>query len=72
VFGQHAVDEILIDVDPERVRKDPSDARTAEARLRDFSSAIARMSASFGPFWPGFLVVGAGENSLRYLRRTKA
>jgi hypothetical protein len=40
--------------------------------LRDFSSTMAWMSASSGPFGPGFLGHGVDENSRRYLRRTKA
>src|ERR1041385_482637 len=38
--------------------------------LRDLSSMMARMSASSGPFGPGFLTPGVDENSRRYLRRT--
>jgi hypothetical protein len=34
--------------------------------------AIAWMSASFGPFGPGFFGHGRDENSWRYLRRTNA
>ena len=40
--------------------------------LRDLSSTMARMSASSGPFGPGFFGHGVDENSRRYLRRTKA
>ena len=40
--------------------------------LRDLSSTMAWMSASSGPFGPGFLEHGVDENSRRYLRRTRA
>jgi len=40
--------------------------------LRDLSSTMAWMSASPGPFGPGFLRHGLDENSRRYLRRTNA
>ena len=39
--------------------------------LRDLSSTMAWMSASLGPFGPGFLGHGRDENRRRYLRRTK-
>ena len=40
--------------------------------LRDFSSTMARMSASSGPFGPGLLGHGVDENRRRYFRRTIA
>ena len=40
--------------------------------LRDLSSTMARMSASSGPFGPGFFGRCFAENSSRYLRRTNA
>ncbi len=40
--------------------------------LRDFSSTVAWISASSGPFGPGFFGHGVDENSRRYLRPTKA
>ena len=40
--------------------------------LRDLSSTMARMSASLGPFGPGFFGHGLDENSQRYLRFTNA
>src|SRR5216684_5203334 len=40
--------------------------------LRDLSSTMAWISASFGPFGPGFLGHGLDENSRRYLQRTNA
>jgi hypothetical protein len=39
---------------------------------RDLSSTMAWMSASLGPFGPGFFGQGFDENSRRYLRRTNA
>ena len=40
--------------------------------LRDLSSTMAWMSASLGPFGPGFFGHWLDENSRRYLRRTNA
>jgi hypothetical protein len=40
--------------------------------LRDLSSTMAWMSASLGPFGPGFLGHGLDESSRWYLRRTNA
>jgi len=40
--------------------------------LRDVSSTMAWMSASLGPFGPGFFGHWLDENSRRYLRRTNA
>jgi len=40
--------------------------------LRDLSSTMAWMSASLGPFGPGFFGPWLDENSSRYLRRTNA
>jgi hypothetical protein len=40
--------------------------------LRDLSSTIAWMSASLGPFGPGFFGQQLDENSRRYLRCTNA
>ena len=40
--------------------------------LRDFSSTMAWMRASSGPFGPRFLGHRVDENSRRYLHRTKA
>jgi hypothetical protein len=40
--------------------------------LRDLNSTIARMTASSGPFGPGFLGHGDDENGRRYFRCTKA
>ena len=40
--------------------------------LRDFSSTMAWMRASSGPFGPGFFGHRVDENSRRYLHCTKA
>jgi hypothetical protein len=40
--------------------------------LRDLSSTVAWMSASLGPFGPGFFGHWPDENSRRNLRRTNA
>ena len=68
VFRQHAVDDVLVDVDPERVHDDARNPRTAEpgiARLElddGLDECVAR------PLWSH----GHDENSRRYLRRTNA
>ena len=49
-----------------------SDHAQEDARLRDLSSTMARMSASSGPFGRGFLGRRFAEKSSRYLRRTNA
>jgi hypothetical protein len=69
VFREHAVHDVPIDVDPERLG---DDAGQPNWGLRDFSSTMAWMSALSGPFGPGFFGHGVDENSRRYLRRTKA
>ena len=71
VFGQHAVHDVLVDVDPERammraIRGQPNRG------LRDLSSTMARMSASSGPFGPRLFGHGLDENSQRYVPRTNA
>ena len=40
--------------------------------FRDLSSTMAWISASLGPFGPGFFGHSLDENSRRYLRRTNA
>jgi hypothetical protein len=73
VFRQHAVHDVLIDVDAERVRDDARNSWTAE-------SWIPRLELDDGldegfaraPFGPGFLGQGREENRRWYLRRTKA
>ena len=72
VFRQHAVHDVLVDVDPERVRDDARNPWTANRGLRDLSSTMALMSTSLGPFDPGCFGHGLDENSRRYLRRTNA
>jgi hypothetical protein len=73
VFRQHAGHDVLVDVDPERVRAIVRSIRGQPNRgLRDFSSTRALMSASSGRFGPGFFRRRVDENGRRYLRRTKA
>lgn len=73
VLRQDAVRHVLIDVEPERPRNDARNPRTPETEdLRVLSSTMARMSASLGPFGPGFFGRGLDENKRRYLRRTNA
>ena len=71
-FGQHAVHDVLVGVDPERLRDDACDRGQPNRGLRDLSSTMARMTPSSGPFGPGFFGQGLEENSSRYLRRTNA
>ena len=40
--------------------------------FRDLSSTVACLSASLGPFGPGFFGHSLDENSRRYVRRTNA
>jgi hypothetical protein len=40
--------------------------------LRDLSSTMAWISASSGPFGPGFFGHDLDENNRQYLRRTRA
>jgi hypothetical protein len=72
VFRQHAGHDVLIDVDPERVRDDARDPGTAEPRIARLELDVTWMSASLGPFRPGVFGLGLDENSRRYLRRTNA
>src|SRR4030088_102200 len=72
VFRQHAVDDVLVDVDPECLRDDVRNPWAAEPRIGDLSSTMAWMSALLDPFGPGCLGRGVAENSRRYLQRTTA
>ena len=73
VLREHAVYDVLVDIDRERVRDDVRAIRGQPNRgLRDLSSTMAWMSASLGPFDPGFFGLWLDENSRRYLRRTNA
>jgi hypothetical protein len=51
--------------DSERLRDDPRNPGAAEPGLRDFSSTMAWMRASSGPFGPRFLGHRVDENSQR-------
>ncbi len=66
------MDDVLVDVDPERSEMMRAIRGQPNRGLRDLSSTMAWMSASLGPFDPGFLGHGLDENSRRYLRRTNA
>src|SRR2546430_14766078 len=72
VFRQHAVHDVLIDIDAECLRDDVCNPLQPNRGLRDLSSTMASMSALLGPFGPGFLGRGADENSRPYLQRTTA
>ena len=69
---QHAVHDVLIDVDPERSRDDARTSWTAERGVRDVSATMAWRSASLGPFGPGCFGHSLDEHSRRYVRRTNA
>ena len=72
MFRQHAVHDVLVDVDPNVCEMISAIREQPNRGLRDLSSTMARMSASSGPFGPGFLRHGVDQNSRRYLRRTEA
>jgi hypothetical protein len=72
VFRQHAVYDVLVDVDPNVCAMMRAIRGQPKRGLRDLSSTMAWMSASLGPFGPGFFGHGLDENSRRYLRRTDA
>jgi hypothetical protein len=70
VFRQHAVYDVLVDVDPNVCEMMRAIRGQPNRGLRDLSSTMAWMSASLGPFGPGFFGHGLDENSRWYLRRT--
>ena len=72
VFRQHAVDDVLVDVTPKVCAMMRAIRGQPNRGLRDLSSTMAWMSASLGPFGPGFFGHGLDENSRRYLRCTNA
>jgi len=72
VFRQHAVDDVLVDVDSESLEMIRAIRGQPNPGLRDFSSTMAWMRASSGPFGPGFFGHRVDENSRRYLHCTKA
>ena len=72
VFRQHAAHDVLIDVGPERSRDDARNPWTANRGFRDLISTMTWISASLGPFGPGFFGHSLDENSRRYVRRTNA
>ena len=55
VFRQHAVHDVLVDVDPERLRDDARNPWTAEPRIArlEFDDGLDERLAR--PFWSGFL-----------------
>ena len=72
VFRQHAVDDVLVDVDSESLEMIRAIRGQPNPGLRDFSSTMAWMRASSGPFGPGFLGHRVDENIRQYLHCTKA
>ncbi len=72
MFRQHAVHDVLVDVDPERLRDDARNPWTAEPRIARLEFDDGLDECLVRPFRPGFLVHDIDENSRRYLRRTKA
>jgi len=54
LFGQHAVHDILVDIDAERVRDDARDPWTAEPRIArlEFNDGLDEGLA--WPLWSGF------------------
>ena len=72
VCRQDAVHDVLVDIDPERLRDDARHTRVPNRGLRDWSATMARMRASLGPGGPGFFGRWPEENNRRYVRRTHA
>jgi len=72
VFRQHAVHDVLVHVDPERLRNDARYARTAERRIARLEFDDGPDECLIRPFGPGFFRHGVEENSRRYLQRTNA
>ncbi len=72
VFREHAVHDVLVDVDPERVRNDARNSWAAEARVARLELDDRLDERFTRPCRPGFLGRGFDENSRRYLQRTKA
>ena len=66
------MNDVLADVDPNVSEMMRAIRGQPNRGLRDLSSTMAWMSASLGPFGPGFFGRGVDENIRRYLRRTKA
>ena len=69
---QHAVHDVLVDVDPERVRDDARNPWTAEPRIARLELEDRLDECLVWPFRSGFLGHGPDENSNRYVRRTNA
>ena len=72
VFRQNAVDDMFVDVDPERVRDDAGNPRTAEPRIARLELDDGSDECRTRPFGPGFFGHWLDEKSRRYLRRTNA
>src|SRR5215471_15630222 len=72
MFGQDAVHDVLVDVDPERLRDDACDPWTAESRIARLEFDDGPDDAFVRPFRSGLLRAGLEENSSQYLRRTNA
>jgi hypothetical protein len=70
VLRQHAVHDVLVDVDQYVCEMMRAIRGQPNRGLRDLSSTMAWMIASFGPFGPGFFGHWLDENSRWYLRRT--
>ena len=72
MFQQHAVHDVLSMSTPNVCEMMHAVRGQPNRGLRELSSTMAWMSASPGPFGPGFLQHGFDENSRRILRRTNA
>ena len=71
-FRQHAVHDVLVDVDPERLRDDARNPRAPESRIARFELDDGADERLARPFGPGFFGRALEENNRRYLPRTSA
>ena len=72
VVRQHAVHDVLVDVDPERLADDAGIPWTAEPRMARLEFDDGLDERLVRPFRSGFLASGLDENRRRYWRRTNA
>ena len=72
MFRQHAVHDVLVDVDPECLRDDARNPWTTEPRIARLEFDDGVDECLIRPFRAGFLGRDVDENSRRYLRRTNA
>jgi hypothetical protein len=72
VFGQHAVHDVLVEVDPERLRDDACDSWTAESRIARLEFDDGPDDAFVRPFRSGLLRAGPRREQPPVLATTNA